>query len=174
MGQFRHIFQAGTYIIGDLCYVVTDPQWGEICNQLDEEGDESCRPHRGRPYTLADGSTYGILGTQNGDGNYESNGFGTYPVDSGTLGCLLITADKQGKPLGKREAGLVCFDADFELTEQAWDAVSRRLVHLVTFDEPFEIVRQPCGDLEFGNVTIVTDYPYEEEEEDDDGAYLQN
>lgn len=69
--------KAGTYYIGDLCYVM-HKEWDEVCNNL-ENGE----------HTLADGRAYAIYGTAHGDGCYDSVK-GAIDVDSGTIGCILV------------------------------------------------------------------------------------
>lgn len=144
MGQFK----AGAYILGDLCYVLTDKQWSEVCNAMEEQGEEQYKPHTGKPHTLSDGTIYGILGTQNGDGCYDSNWGAEYGVDSGTLGCVLVT------------------DSTLQLLPDAWESLRGGLVNLVTYKKPFDIIRHGNGDLEFGKVTIVTGYADEDEEDE--------
>lgn len=77
--------KAGTYYIGDLCYVM-HKEWDEVCNNL-EDGE----------HTLADGRTYAIYGTAHGDGCYDS-AKGSIDVDSGTIGCILVDDIREGLP----------------------------------------------------------------------------
>lgn len=77
--------KAGTYYIGDLCYVM-HKEWDEVCNNL-EDGE----------HTLADGRTYAIYGTAHGDGRYDS-AKGAIDVDSGTIGCILVEDIREGLP----------------------------------------------------------------------------
>lgn len=76
---------AGSYYIGDLCYVITGDKWDEVCSLMFESD------HNGRDgeYTLADGTRFAILGTAHGDGEYLDGSGHQYPVDSGTIGCVL-------------------------------------------------------------------------------------
>jgi hypothetical protein len=72
---------AGSYWIGDLCYVFDDDSWDEICGLLDGEGE----------FTLKDGRRIAIYSTAWGDGIYEDQHGFVYGVDSGTLGCVLAS-----------------------------------------------------------------------------------
>jgi hypothetical protein len=76
--------KAGTYYIGDLCYVM-HPEWDEFCsltisgnNVLDGE------------FNLKDGRRFATFTTKYGDGTYtDEQGF-EYPVDAGLIGCINV------------------------------------------------------------------------------------
>lgn len=74
---------AGKYWIGDLCYVLKD-QWDEVCS-LTINGNDCLEGE----FTLADGTRFATLGTAHGDGEYLDATGHHYPVDSGTIGCVL-------------------------------------------------------------------------------------
>ena len=74
------MMQAGTYYIGDLCYVMHDV-WDEVC--MFDEGE----------LTLKDGRKIAIYSTAYGDGEYD----GCW-VDSGTIGCIRIEDIKDEEP----------------------------------------------------------------------------
>jgi hypothetical protein len=97
---------AGTYYVGDLCYVMHDC-WDEVCELLGDcnEGE----------FQLKDGRRFSIYNTQWGDGNFESNGFFSFSVDSGTLGCIL--KDDIADPSADITGGsTIDFDEEFEVS----------------------------------------------------------
>jgi len=77
---------AGTYWIGDLCYVLGN-RWDEVCEltiggNIVKEG----------AFTMVDGTQFILFGTAYGDGLYYDQIGNEYPVDAGLIGCVL--ADK--------------------------------------------------------------------------------
>lgn len=80
------VMKAGTYYIGDLCYVM-HKEWDEVCSNL-EDGE----------HTLADGRTYAIYGTAHGDGSYDTCTEVSIDVDSGTIGCILLEDIREELP----------------------------------------------------------------------------
>lgn len=91
---------AGTYWIGDLCYVFDDDSWSEIC---DLPGDGTGE------FTLKDGRRIAIYSTAYGDGVYADQHMFKYGVDSGTLGCVLASEVDVST-----DGSIVQFDYDFE------------------------------------------------------------
>lgn len=77
---------AGSYWIGDLCYVLDDV-WDEVC-ELYFASESNDVP--GGEFTLADGRKFAMYGTRWGDGSYEDQSGRSFGVDSGTLGCIMI------------------------------------------------------------------------------------
>jgi len=78
------MMKAGTYYIGDLCYVMSD-RWDEFCsltcsgnNVLDGE------------FNLADGTRFATFTTKYGDGTYRDEQGNEYPVDAGLIGCINV------------------------------------------------------------------------------------
>lgn len=78
--------KAGKYFIGDLCYVLGD-RWNEVCDLIIK--DHQCLDGI---FTLADGTEFAIYGTAYGDGSYEDQYGNSYPVDSGSIGCVLVSS----------------------------------------------------------------------------------
>jgi len=83
--------KAGKYYVGDLCYVLGD-RWDEVCdliivghNCLDGE------------FELKDGTKFAIYGTAYGDGVYPDQHGNGYPVDSGSIGCVLVDDITEGE-----------------------------------------------------------------------------
>ena len=76
--------QKGVYYIGDLCYVMHS-EWDEVCQLL--EGDQY--PNEGQ-FRLSDGRQFAMFNTAFGDGEYYDKQKRSYPVDSGSLGCIKV------------------------------------------------------------------------------------
>lgn len=72
--------KAGTYYVGDLCYVLTDAEWNEVCDDLRENEE----------FTLSNGKIIFLGSTAYGDGEYTDNYGRLYSVDSGTLGVVCV------------------------------------------------------------------------------------
>lgn len=137
------------YYIGDLCYVIEDDLWGEVCDLSSISDNEE-----GDLLTLKDGREFYIMSTAYGDGCYSGSDGNTYSVDSGTIGAIPVEY-LQG-------------------SEKLKDAVERGLGHIVEF--PYSLacdVVNENGTLYFGSLAIYTagapddDDEYDVEEEDD-------
>jgi hypothetical protein len=95
--------KAGTYYIGDLCYVLGDDDatWAEVRNHI-QTGGEHC---------LSNGTEIAVYSTHYGDGVYEDNAAHGYTVDSGSLGCVRVEDLTDG---ADTEGGrIVTFAEDF-------------------------------------------------------------
>ena len=125
--------KAGKYFIGDLCYVLSS-KWDEVCD-LTISGHE-CLEGK---FTLSDGTEFAMFGTAHGDGYYYDQMGNGYPVDSGTIGCVLL--DKID-------------DIDKEYLERSGTVLD--------ITESFE-VESENGVIFIGPITINTD---DDEEED--------
>lgn len=75
---------AGTYYIGDLCYVLDD-RWDEVCDLV--LADDTCRDGI---FTLKDGTSFAMFTTKYGDGQYCDQDGNSYTVDSGSIGCVML------------------------------------------------------------------------------------
>lgn len=140
------MMKAGTYYVGDLCYVL-DEVWDEVCDLMfagktTEYGE----------FELADGRKFAILGTAYGDGTYDSNVGTEHAVDSGTIGCILVEdINKVDESLGAK----IEFPSDFEVFD---DAGKLNFGHVVIDTDPeYEDEEE--------------DWYEDEEEEDEDGLY---
>lgn len=140
---------AGTYYVGDLCYVVPDDDWLEFCDRMFPEGYPV-----GGVKEMADGINYADFCTKYGDGVFWDNRGSFYFVDSGSIGCIPVCA----------------LPSDLDLKE------AYRLGDIVSFDEAFEVgYDDVTGTITFGHIDIVTggtlgeddveDYDYEEDDE---------
>ena len=132
---------AGKYFVGDLCYVFSDTEWDEVCgiiiqgnNVIDGE------------FNLSDGRRFAMHSTAYGDGVYgDETGHNCYPVDSGSIGCILVDSIKNQNDVYKKELGAV-----------------------IDFPNPFETGGEnKTGIIFFGSTRIMTG----EEEEDGDEDY---
>ena len=124
---------AGRYYIGDLCYVMHD-EWDEVCNLFFPPGDNIGRGREGE-FVLKDGRRFASFGTAYGDGTYRSNIGTSHSVDSGSIGCILVSDIR---------------DNTYSL------ARLEELGAIVEFDQPFEVL-EDAGLLIFGHVHIETD-----------------
>ena len=80
----------GKYYIGDLCHVIKDDDvWSELCKLTFNNGS----PLQGK-FKLSDGREFVLFRTYIGDGVYDVEYRGVHvgyvPVDSGTIGAILV------------------------------------------------------------------------------------
>lgn len=109
---------AGTYYVGDLCYVLSDEDYDEIvCTFQYNDGDV---------HTVK-GFTFAWISTAYGDGCYTDSKGNEYPVDAGLIGILRVddhpeflqnllqhnidVDEKEGYPYWKHN--LFTFDKEF-------------------------------------------------------------
>lgn len=134
------MMQAGTYYIGDLCYVMSN-EWNEFCKLTNSdstvlEGE----------FELADGRKFAAYSTAYGDGTYPCSNGASLGVDAGLIGCILVQ-DIRG--VEEKEIN--------------------RLGTVVTFNAPFT-TGEKDGVISFGDVTVDTagDDPGADWEEEED------
>jgi hypothetical protein len=96
--------KAGKYWVGDLCYVLAD-KWDEVCELTIK--DNQCLYGE---FTLKDGTKFAIHGTAWGDGEFGDNEARFYPVDSGSIGCVLVDSIDPREDCGH----VIDFEEDFE------------------------------------------------------------
>jgi hypothetical protein len=120
----------GEYYVGDLCYVLSDEQWDELCDKM--------AVHDMGYFELSDKTKVCIYHTAYGDGEYESNVGTLHPVDSGTIGCVL--ASKIVKEVKKSQikdfGAIIKFDTDFECSVTAKGVLTFGPVKISTGFEP--------------------------------------
>jgi hypothetical protein len=80
---------AGSYYIGDLCYVLDD-DWDEACSMF-FAGRSDHGVNQGG-FTLRDGRNFVCFNTAWGDGGYEDNYGRMYGVDAGCIGAIQVPA----------------------------------------------------------------------------------
>jgi hypothetical protein len=132
------MMQAGTYWIGDLCYVLeSDEEWDEVLD-LTLSDDEPSEITEGE-FTFKDGRRFAMYNTMYGDGIYlDQHGF-QYGVDSGSIGCIRLE-DIRGEV--SASGSIVVFENDFT-------------------------TRNDDGLIRIGHIRIDTDAHEPEYEEDD-------
>ena len=117
---------AGTYYIGDLCYVMHDV-WGEFC-ELTTEG-HSCLDGE---FILKDGRRFATYSTMYGDGDYPVSTGGRVGVDAGLVGCILLD----------------------EIADEGATPETNGVI--VKFTQPFETGSDEGGTIYFGHVRVRT------------------
>jgi hypothetical protein len=125
---------AGTYYIGDLCYVMHS-EWDEFCS-LTIASDKVLDGE----FNLADGRRFATYTTRWGDGNYFDQNGKSYDVDAGLIGCIAL--------------------ADIDLTNPENSLAGGNIVEFV---QPFS-TWSAGGEIRFGTVLINTDPAEVEEE----------
>lgn len=129
---------AGTYWVGDLCYVLNDA-WDQFCD-LTIVGNE-CKDGE---FALPDGRKFATYSTKYGDGYYRDNLSKEYGVDAGLIGCILLS--------------------DIDQSNGANDV---NLGHVHTFNHDFN-TSEENGVIHFDHVTINTDWEESESFEDEE------
>ncbi len=132
----------GKYYIGDLCYVMADDEWLDICDIT----IQGTRVLEGE-FQLKDGRRFAMYSTAYGDGVYYDEYGHSYSVDSGSIGCILLDDIKYVDNFDQfLDVGAILeFDENFVTVggrgESDWE-----------------------GMIQFGHVVIETTPSYEEEE----------
>lgn len=138
------MLSTGKYFIGDPCYVIDDEKWDSFLekslyfNLFEDEdamknhGNYRSQDEQGGIFEFEE-YEYSAFSTAFGDGNYNSNGYGFFPVDSGSLGAIPIE---------------LCHLSEEEIINQS-------LGSIVEFDKPF-YCSSDNGTIIFGNVEIYT------------------
>ena len=132
--------KAGTYYIGDLCYVLSD-EWNEFCD-ITIKGDECLDGE----FELKDGRKFATYGTAFGDGEYSASNGAVLGVDAGLIGCILLS------------------DID---TSDNGGHVPATVGTIVTFDKDFE-TGEYNGTITFGHISVYTNYDEYDEDECDE------
>lgn len=115
----------GEYYIGDLCYVLHD-EWDEVCS-LTINGNDCLEGE----FTLKSGVRFAMYGTKYGDGMYCGIG-----VDSGTIGCVLLSAIDQTNKKNNISLGrIVYFKKEFETGSTEDCLISIGNYEIVTDDD---------------------------------------
>lgn len=126
----------GKYYIGDLCYVLSDEEWEQVC-RITIVGNKCIEGE----FNLPDGRRFAMYNTAYGDGLYKDGNDREYSVDSGTIGCILLDDIKADK-----------YDESLDRLGSVYDFYA----NFVTSNDK--------GVIQFGRVMIDTDPAYEEED----------
>lgn len=155
--------KAGIYYVGDLCYVMTNSEWQEVCQEIYPPGVTEMRDGE----FFINGKFIAIYGTKYGDGTYEDQEGKQYPVDSGTIGCILVSDIDPSMNVKDALGNIIEFKEDFETYE---------LNGVLVFDtvridtDP----REEDPDFDFDDDQEYNDYIYDldqNNDEDDDQDY---
>lgn len=141
------MMKAGVYYVGDLCYVFKDEDWINICDLTTTKTE--CLHGE---FELSDGRRFAMYGTYWGDGDYRDQQGRRYLVDSGTIGCALMS-DITGR------------EDDIRLGDMANTGGGQ----VIEFKEDFSTSRNEDGIIRIGHVIINTrsdDSPVDEDEEE--------
>ena len=134
--------QAGKYYVGDLCYVLDDDEWDQVCARTIQG-----KSFADGEFELDDGRKFAIYGTSWGDGGYQDYYGNEYSVDSGSIGCIKVEDIKDEKYVNLLDFGaIVEFETDF-VTDggrgtKGWNGI-----------------------IQFGRIAIETDPVYNGDEE---------
>lgn len=93
---------AGTYWIGDLCYVMHD-KWDEFCNDLSDGERE------------VGGVLIASLSTMYGDGSYYDQFGNEYGVDAGLIGCIKVEDIEEDDQNRVQDGHVHVFDSPFQV-----------------------------------------------------------
>jgi len=103
-------FKPGLYYIGDLCYVFNNKDWDEVCG-LTIKGHECLNGE----FQFKDGRQFAMYNTKYGDGCYQDQFGNKYGVDSGSIGCVLVSdASRSDLAEMKRLGAVVEMKYDFD------------------------------------------------------------
>jgi hypothetical protein len=136
------MMQAGKYYVGDLCYVMTNDEWDQVCSII-IQGNKVIDGE----FKLKDGRKFAIYSTSYGDGLYNDYYGNEYSVDSGSIGCIKVEDIKAEKYDDiERLGAIVEFETDFVTGggrgTKGWNGI-----------------------IQFGRIAIETDPVYDEDEE---------
>ena len=126
------MMKAGTYYIGDLCYVMHD-RWDEFCN-LTIVGNKVLDGE----FNLSDGTRFATFTTQWGDGTYKDELGNEYPVDAGLIGCIRVE-DIAPEELANLESGRV---VEFVQAFSTWSAGGEIRIGNVLIDTDYTEVEE--------------------------------
>lgn len=144
-----NILPAGSYYVGDLCYLFgdkTDDIYQEYVCGVGNNDDKAVDIKAGRRKEFS--AFYGS--TAYGDGEFEDNENNKYSVDAGILGVVqLLSAD---------------------LLAEAKKIDAEGYAKIIEFKKDFRVDRDEDGTFTFGHLTIVTD-DSDQQEEDDEGSW---
>jgi hypothetical protein len=138
------MMQAGKYYVGDLCYVMDNDEWEQVCARTIQG-----RSFADGEFELNDGRKFAIYGTSWGDGGYSDYYGNEYSVDSGSIGCIKLKDIKAEKYDDiERLGAIVEFETDFVTGggrgTKGWNGI-----------------------IQFGRIAIETDPVYNEDSDEE-------
>jgi len=110
----KETMPAGTYFIGDPCYVIPDDEWSDFVGPycVDYRDGDGLQIYKGMKVFAAS--------TSCGDGCYRDNRGNSYGVDSGMLGIVpveLCDPNELDKVMSRKDLGAIMkYDRDFEVS----------------------------------------------------------
>ena len=104
-------FPAGSYWVGDLCYVM-HPEWDELCDIMFAEDDMV------EGELTVQNKRIFIASTAYGDGTYADNVGRAYPVDAGSLGIIAVENIAESELPDLNGGHVIEFAEDFTVTAQ--------------------------------------------------------
>ena len=105
------MMRAGTYWVGDLCYVM-HPQWNEVCDLMFNTGNAG--GVLDGEFNLANGVRFAVQSTAYGDGTYYDKQDREYGVDAGLIGCIALEDIQDDSALRYDQGGnIVTFEHPF-------------------------------------------------------------
>ena len=140
--EVKIMMQAGKYYVGDLCYVMDDDEWDQVCECI-IQGKKVVDGE----FELDDGRKFAIYSTAWGDGVYNDYYGNSYSVDAGSIGCIKVEdiRDVKNKMDIELLGAIVEFETDFVTGggrgTKGWNGI-----------------------IQFGRIAIETDPVYEDEE----------
>lgn len=106
------MMRAGTYYVGDLCYVMHG-EWDEACSLFFRgRDDHGCNQGE---FNLKDGRRFVSYNTAWGDGEYQDQNGLRYGVDAGLIGCIRVEDIDRTNPDNFLTGGnIIEFKHDFD------------------------------------------------------------
>ena len=104
--------QAGTYYVGDLCYVL-HPEWTDFCG-ITIQGNEVLDGE----FNLPDGRRFATYSTAYGDGVYPASNGASLGVDAGLIGCIRVEDISEQELPNLVQGTVVEFDEPFSTHSQ--------------------------------------------------------
>lgn len=134
---------AGTYYIGDLCYVMHD-DWAEFC-EITLDGHNV----KDGEFALRDGRRFATYTTSYGDGVYPASNGADLGVDAGLIGCIAVNDITEEDQVNLGLGIVVTFNEEFSTSEQGGRIY---FGHIMVDTDPV------CDDEDY-----IEDYSYESE-----------
>ena len=114
----------GPHYVGDLCYVLNDDVWKELCAMI-HTGDKTGTFGK---FILSNGRELVLFDMPMGDGLYKDFAERTYSVDSGTIGITTTLGLEE-------EYGTQACHSPY--VGELWDAKLKRLGNIIQYEEMF-------------------------------------